>query len=204
MEHKIVFQNGNVNIADCKVWWDTNPLPRLKDKEEILRDEGDSFSISLVKDGYKSKIGLDTNNFNNDTTIVADLEEITDKEYIFVTPFIHACQNYKMGKPSTEVLWQKVDENKIEIVPNINYIGRGKVKFDVRVLIDSSSKVKEQPTDGVKVYLTNYNHFREFSITLEEAEIYPDILGTVVLTNEEGKTFIVYLVNKLSGPAEYY
>lgn len=201
MEHKLTFKNGNVDIATCKVWWDNNPLQTPTDGQEVLRDEGERFSIALVKDGYKSKIAFETNSLDQDAVISADLEKITEENYIYVTPFIHACQSYKWGKPSEPVLWQKVDENKIEIVPNINYIGRGKVKFDVRVLMDSSSKVKEQPTDGVKVYLTNYNHFREFSITLEEAETYPDVLGTIVLTNEEGKTFVIYLVSKLSNLA---
>ena len=198
MEHKLIFKSGNVDISTCKVWWDNNPLQTPIDGQEVLRDEGERFSISLVKDGYKSKIAFETNSLDQDAVISADLEKIREEEYIYVTPFIHACQSYKMGKPSEPVLWQKVDENTIEVVPNLNYIGRGKVSYCFQILVDSSSKLTTKTTNGVKVYLTNYNHFREFNIKLDEAEEYPKVLGEVLLSNEEGKTFHIILVSKLT------
>ena len=203
MEHKLTFKNGSVDITTCEVWWDNNPLRTPTDGQEVLREEGENFSISLIKKGYKSKIAFETNSFDQNAVISADLEKITEEKYIYVTPFIHACQYYKWGKPSEPVSWQKVDENTIEVVPNLNYIGRGKVRFCFQILVDSSSKLTTETTGGVKTYLTSYNHFREFLVTLDETEEYPKVLGEILLSNKEGKTFRIILVSKLTDFAQY-
>lgn len=81
MKHKLIFKDGNVSTKSCKFWWDDNPLPIIKNNDVIERGKGERFSITVVKDGYKSKILLDTFNLERSALLVTKLEKITENKY---------------------------------------------------------------------------------------------------------------------------
>lgn len=197
MEHKLIFKDGNVTTKSCKFWWDDNPLPTIKNGDVIEREEGERFSITVVKDGYKSKILLDTFNLERSELLVTKLEKITESKYIYVTPYIHARQLYKLFNPSSPVRWKKISDNVIEVVPSDNWIKKGVSSKRFEILFDSSSRVAMSLTKGIKQYLTNYNHFREFILDTD-LEPVDNVYGTITITNQDKKQFIIKVVSKLS------
>ena len=91
-----------------------------------------------------------------------------------------------MFKPSTPVKWKKISSNVIEVVPSDNWIKQDISSRRFKILFDSSSRVAMTLTKGIKQYLTNYSHFREFILD-SELEPVNNVYGTITITNKDKK-----------------
>lgn len=194
---KLFFRDGNVPVRKCRIWWDDNPLATVKNGDIIERGEGERFDLTVIKDGYKSKILFETAKLNKSAILTTDLEPIVYKKYIFVTPYLHSRQLYTYGKSSTPVKWQQISETEIEVVPSNNYITEKRNSRRFEILFDSSSKVSMSLTKGIKQYLTNYTHKREFILS-EDIEPENGVFGTITITNKEKCVFTIKVVEQLS------